>query len=302
MPLIDRVYRIPPIRTFFLVMHVYGTAGGGVLASGVAARALYALLPALLLTVALVGFIVRDPSIQARLVLVISDFVPPVQDLLTQTLRIVIDGALPSSIIGLLLLIWAAGGFFQTLDVAFAVILEEGPRRNPVSRGLIGLGTVLLILVSLGVVVTAGLFAWSLAERFIGSFLDPSLLQLLVPVVVAGVTGLALLLAFRFLPLERPSWRAAVVPAIGAGIAFAVLTEVFTFLAPYLAGTASLYGTIAAIFVLLTWLQFSAQVVLLGVAWVKIRAFGAPPLDEVPWPTGEQGRPGGTSEVPPDQL
>lgn len=291
-PLIERVYRIRAVNTFFLVMYVYGSAGGGVLASGVAARALFALLPALLLTVSVVGFVVQDPSIQAQLVLLISRFVPPVQDLLTKTLRIVIDGALPSSIIGLALLLWAAGGFFQTLDVAFAVVLEEGPRRNPVSRGLVGLGAVLLILVTLGAAVVAGVFAWSLAERLIGPFLDPSVIRLLVPVLVAAVMAFALLIAYRFLPMRRPDWSAATLPALGAGIGFALLTQLFTVIAPYLAGTASLYGTIAAIFVLLTWLQLSAQVVLLGVAWVKIRAFGAPPREEVPWPTGDQGRPG----------
>jgi len=55
----------------------YNRIGGGILADGLAYNALFALLPALLLVVAVIGFIVRDPARQASIIDAIAAQVPP---------------------------------------------------------------------------------------------------------------------------------------------------------------------------------------------------------------------------------
>ena len=61
------------------------------------------------------------------------------------------------------------------------------------------------------------------------------------------------------------------VPAVIVGVAFVVLTQVFTFLVPRLVGVAALAGSIASAFIALAWLSFTFQALLYGAAWVRVR-------------------------------
>ncbi len=100
-PLIDRATGVRPIHRFLVVMHLNGMLGGAILASGLATRALFALLPGLLLLVAFVGFLVQDPAVQKRVVDLIADLIPPIEDLITDSLVVISEGAVPFTIVGL---------------------------------------------------------------------------------------------------------------------------------------------------------------------------------------------------------
>jgi membrane protein len=289
-PRIDALFRLGAVRTASTVMYLYGQSGGGVLSSGLAARALFALLPALLLLVAGIGFVIRDPATEERLFEVLSGLAPPVRDLLSESLRVIADGALQVTLLGVLLLLWAAAGFFQTLDDVFAVVLGERHRRGALGRAILGVIGTLVALAAIGGSAVVGVIAWNLAERLIGT-VDPLWARLLLPIVVALVVAAAIAVAYRLVPKRRPSWRAISMPAIVAGVAISLLTQLFTLIAPQLAGVASLYGAIAAVFVVLAWLQLGAQAVVIGIVWVGMRAFGGPEASSLPWPAGEIGRP-----------
>ena len=60
-------------------------------------------------------------------------------------------------------------------------------------------------------------------------------------------------------------------PAVVAGVAIVVLSQLFLFVAPRLIGAALLAGSLATAFVALAWLSFTFQVLLLGAAWVRVR-------------------------------
>jgi len=267
-------------------MHLNGMIGGNILASGLATRAMFALLPGLLIMVAFVGFLVQDPAVQQEVVDFIAELLPPLEDLIADSLTVISDGAVTFTIIGFVVLLWAASGFFQTLEVAFSVVLGIERRRDPFVRGLIGLAGVAIILGAIAVGVVALLLASSYAPESVQRIIG------LVPDRVTGTATLAAVvisatsLAYRFIPATRPSWAQASVPGVVVGLAITLLTELFTLIAPYLAGTASLYGAIAAIFVLLAWLQLCAQLIVMGMVWVRIRMQGLPDLAELPWPTG----------------
>jgi membrane protein len=272
-------------------MHHNGMVGGAILASGIATRAMFALLPGLLLLVSLLGFIVKDPAVQEQIVQRLGELLPPIEDLILRSLAVISQGALPFTIIGLVTLLWAASGFFQSLDVAFAVVLGIQRRRDPVTRGAIGLVAVFVVLAAVGVTVVVGLAVSALAPDVVARLLDPAVARLVAPLVLALVSVAAVALAYRFIPNIRPTWRQVALPAIAVGVAFMVLTEIVAVIAPNLAGVASLYGAIAAVFVLLAWLQLGAQFLVMGMAWVDVRMNGLPPLDELPWPTGSKGHP-----------
>ena len=79
------------------------------------------------------------------------------------------------------------------------------------------------------------------------------------------------MIVYRILPPQVPSLRAAVPPAIGAGLAIFLLAQAFLFAAERIVGIAALTGPLATAFIALAWLSFSFQALLYGAAWVSVR-------------------------------
>jgi membrane protein len=290
-PLVDGVFRIAIVRQVAIVFDRFGRVGGPVLSAGLATRALFALLPGLLLVVAGIGFVVRDPRLQERILELIQDLVPPLQSLITDTVDVLADGAAAFGVIGLIGLLWGASGFFQTLEVVFAVVLGEEQRRDPFRRAVIGVVGVMAAALAIGIVSFGAIVAWTVVADWVQPFVDLGSIRALAPILTTIIAALALGIAYRTIPQRRPTVADVWLPAVLAGLAIAILTQVFAFLGPLVAGTASLYGAISAIFILLVWLQLTTQVVVLGMVWTGMRAFGWPPRSEIPWPAGDLRRP-----------
>jgi membrane protein len=271
-------------------MHFYGLAGGGILASGLATRALFALLPGCLLVVSAVGFLIQDPEVQERLYDLMADIAPPLADLLEDSLAIIAQGAFTFTVIGIIGLVWAASGFFQALEVSFAVVLGTARRRDPILRGVIGVVGVLLILGSIVLVAVIGVAVWR-SDGFVAGVLDriPTAVFSIVGSVLGLMAGLSLL--YRFVPTPAPPWRYVWPPALAVAILFALLTQLFSIITPIVAGLASLYGAIAAVFVLLVWLQIGCNLVIIGVTWLRILRDGPPDPATLPWPVGSADDP-----------
>lgn len=290
-PIVDWIFSFWPVRGIAIVFDRYGKVGGGIFAWGLANRALFALLPGLLLIVSIIGFVVRDPELQQEILDAIVELAPPLQGLITDSVEVLANGAAAFGIIGLVTLIWGASGFFQALEVAFAVLLGEERRRDPVSRAVIGILGVVAILAVLTATVVAASFAWPWLEDLLKPVIDLAPIRLLAPALAGVFVSLALTVAYLAIPMRRPSLGAAWLPAVAGGIAIAALTEVVAFLGPRLVGSAAFYGAIAAVFLMLIWLQFAVQVVLVGMVWTGLRSFGWPSRDEVSWPAGNLNRP-----------
>ena len=94
-------------------------------------------------------------------------------------------------------------------------------------------------------------------EAFPRASSDPRVLT--SPLAFLGVTVAVLAIAYRVLPPRRPSVGDVAVPAIVAGIAVSLLTQVFTFLAPSTGRPTAFVGSLAAAFVALAWLSFSSR-------------------------------------------
>jgi uncharacterized BrkB/YihY/UPF0761 family membrane protein len=87
-------------------------------------------------------------------------------------------------------------------------------------------------------------------------------------ILVFGV--IAVTIAYRVLPPKAPRWRSILPAAILVGIAITLLTQLFTFLVPFLVGAAAIAGSLASAFVALAWLSFSFQALLYGASWVRV--------------------------------
>jgi membrane protein len=130
--------------------------------------------------------------------------------------------------------------------------------------GVLAIGFLLLI----SMLLTAALAAFS---KHIGTFLPEVVLQAAGFVVSFAVISLLFALMFKWLPDADVQWRDVWMGAIGT----AALFEIGKFLiALYIGkqGLESTYGAAASIVVVLIWVYYTAQIVLLGAEFTNVRA------------------------------
>lgn len=259
-----------PVRHARLVLEVYGLAGGGLLAAGIAYRVLFALAPAVLLLVAILGLAI-DEEARAAVIERLSEAFPPLADILAAAVEAVAEGAAPMTIVSAAILLWGASGLYLAVEEGVARMIPFGPMRDPARRTLFGLLSVVIVVGGL-VALFVGGAAFGLISR-LGPFTDD---VGAIPISVADVLLLAgavvvVTAAYRFLPMARPPWSAAIIPGIAAGLAITALSVLYVWIAPRLAGLSFLYGSLATVLVSLAWVGLVAQALLVGAAWTAVR-------------------------------
>ena len=270
---IDRFIERPEVTVGRRVLEIYALAPGGLLANGLAFTTLFAVVPIALVTLGVAGLLVKDPQVQQQLATALSSLVPPLQDLIQSALVSMSQGAAVTSLVGLVGLIWTVSQFYVTLDVAFSRIFTDRPERDALRRmgrgfvwvaGLIGLVVALIVAGALATAAEALLPTTSTWLTAFGRIVSS-------PPMVALITVLVVLGVYQLVPPRRPLLRAAVPPAIVAGLAIFLLGQIFLFAAPRIVGVAALAGPLATAFIALAWLSFSYQGLLYGAAWARVR-------------------------------
>ena len=270
---IARLLDRPAVQVGRRVLEIYGLAPGGLLANGLAFTTLFAVVPIALVTLGVAGLIVKDPAVQEQLAAALSALVPPLQDLIQTALVSMAQGAAVTSLIGVLGLIWTVSQFYVTLDVAFSRIFTDRPERDVLRRmgrgfvwvaGLIGVVVALIVAGALATAAEALLPTTSTWLTAFGRIVSS-------PPMVALITVVVVLAVYQVVPPRRPPLRAAMPPAIVAGLAIFLLGQLFLFAAPRIVGTAALTGPLATAFIALAWLSFSFQALLYGAAWARVR-------------------------------
>ena len=268
------VLQLPPVRWLKPIMDDYGAAGGGLLASGVAFNSLFAVLPAILLIVSLLGLYLDDPLRLEQLVQAFARQFPPLEEFFRQALDQFRAGAVSFSVLGAIGLVWGSSRFYQSLDEAIARIFRGSRERDPIQRGLRGILSVGLLV---GAVVGAVGFSQVVNDVRVDVPGSSGVLDLLSS-SVGSIIGTVLIFAavvgviYRMVPTETPSWRAVAVPAAAIGITLAVLTGIFAVLTPRLIGALHVFAAFVAVFAAMIWLSYLAQALLIGAAWVHRRA------------------------------
>jgi membrane protein len=270
---VDRVMELPPVRWLKPILDDYDAAGGGLLASGLAFNSLFAILPAILLLVGVLGLILNDPARLDALVRQFTERFPPLEEFFRQALSQFGAGAMSFSLLGLVGLIWGSSRFYQSLDDAIARIFRGSRRRDPFQRGIRGVLSVVL------------LFSAVLLAVFLGGFLDGiqthvaalnEAIRLLTSTLGSGlgtiaIFALAIALIYRMVPTDTPAWSAIGRPALAVGLALAVFTLIYAVITPRLVGSLEVYGAFVAVFAAMIWLSYVAQAILVGAAWVYRR-------------------------------
>ena len=272
--LVDRALKLGPVRWLIPIIDAYDAAGGGLLASGLAFSSLFAILPSILLIIAVVGVILGDPGRLAAMSASLSVSFPPLAGFFKVALGGFADGAITYSVIGVVALIWGASRFYQSLDDAMARIFASNRRRDPLERSLLGVLSVLLMAAVVGVVIVASqlttyLGGSQLPSMALGSDPFASTVGTALASIVLFSGGIAVI--YRLVPTNRPDWRAIRRPALVVGTFVAIFTALFTLLTPQLVGSLQIYGAFVAVFAAMIWLSFVCQALLIGAAWVHRR-------------------------------
>ena len=259
------------------------------LGASLAYYTLFAISPILIIAIAIVGSIFGAEAVRGEIVGQIDQLIGTEGARAVQAL---LEGAHKDQtgtlavIVGTATLILAASGAFLELQHALNTIfrVKTDPKKSGIKQLVINrlrsFGLVLsigfLLLVSL--LVSAALAAVT-ARIQRSVFGGPALWQMLNIIVSIGVVTLLFGLIYRFLPDVRRAWRDVWTGAFVTAMLFTI--------GKYLIGlylgrssVASSYGAAGSVIVLLTWVYYSAQIVLLGAELTRVYAEyreGAPP-------------------------
>ena len=255
------------------------------LAAALAYYTVFSLAPLLIIVIAILSLFFSQGQAQEQLIAQLQGlFGTDVAD----TIRTMIEerersgGNVLASIIGFVILIVGATGVFAQLQNALNQIwnVEPSPKANGVWQlirvRLLSVGMVFVIgfLLLTSLVLSAVLAALSGA---LGNMLPgaDALWQILNMILSLGVISAVFALMFKFLPDVQVAWRDVWV----GGFVTALLFVVGKFLIGLYIGNsavASSYGAAGSLVVLLLWVFYSAQIVLLGGEFTQVyaRRFG----------------------------
>jgi membrane protein len=264
-PLVARVLGVPRIAMANAVYTRFSSSSGPILARGLAFVALFAIVPAVIVILSIVGVFVADPAVRAQIVEILTAQFPSMAPVLDEALASFSGLAPTTGLVGLALLIWSASSLVRAVDGSFRIIFaDSGEGRTPIRD------VVAVLAMAAGTVVAAMILVIVTLPGFVSEVDGVPGRLVRAAASFAGVTSL-ITLAFAFVPRPRPAVRALWLPALATGLAIYLLSELFVFLGPLLFGSAQLYGAFGSLFLGLVWLGNITQVLLLGAAWVAER-------------------------------
>lgn len=238
------------------------------LSAAVAFWAMLALVPALVALVSLFG-LVADPAEVERQVRESTEALPAeAQQLIASQLRAVVDtpvGGLGSGlVIGVAVVLFAASAGMRTLVTAVGVVYGDraADLRFVTERGKalgLTLGAIVLAAGALLVVaiVPGARLPWVVQWALLGAGL------------VVGIGTL-----YRIGPTRHPEHRLLSPGAVVAAVLVVAVTMAFSLFTSTFGHYNETYGSLAAVVILLLWLQLSAMTVLVGATLNRVLAEG----------------------------
>lgn len=256
------------------------------LAAALAYYIAFSLAPLLVITIAVVGFVLQESVVRVQVLGWVNEAVGPnAGDFVAQLIadiRQPTTGIL-STLLGIGALLMGALGAFEQLKEALNTVWDVPmEQRNSGVRGfflnkLLSFGMVLVV----GLLLLASLILSTLLgafESYTLSVLPGSELALRVVNIALsyGVMVALFALIYRFLPDIRLEWRDVWVGALVTTVLFNLGKAI---LSAYLVGggATSAYGAAGSFALILLWIYYSAQIVLFGAEFTQVysRRYGS---------------------------
>ena len=250
------------------------------LGASVAFYTLFAIAPILIVAIAIAGTLFGAEAVRGEIVGQIDGLVgteggKAVQALLQGASSR--QGSVIATAIGAATFVLAACAAFLELQAAFNAIWRVAPSPDGQLKAFL-----VDRLRSFGLVVAIGFLlmvslAMSAAIAALGAWLGqlgpdvPMVLPALNLVLSLFITAALFAMLFKFLPDVELSWSDVLTGAVVTAVLFAIGKEVIGL---YLgqSTTASSYGAAGSVVVLLLWVYYSSQIVLVGAEFTRLRA------------------------------
>ena len=255
------------IRTIVLVARGFGSKNLNDKAKSLTYSLIFAIVPILAMVVAVAkGFGVVD-VIERQLnasFLGETNMVPTIMQMVDRYLSTAQGGVFVG--IGLIVLLWAVYSFFQSVETAFNKIWNVRKSRSVLHQ--VTTYIAILVLIPVLIVCSAG----------ISIFLHATMSGLLSEVgslheffhnggattLQFGICWLLFTGMYIAIPNTKVHFLSALIPGVIMGSLFQVLQMLSVYLIAMLGRTSIVYGAFATIPILMTWLQYTSLLILIG--------------------------------------
>ena len=242
--------------------------------------ATFSMAPLLVLVIAVAGLVFGRAAVQGEIVGQVQGLVGPdaarmIEDMIQKVSTPA--GSLVATAISLGTMLLGASGVVAQLQVtlndifgrANGVVGMRGLARRRLSAFGLILGVGLLLLISMVVTAVVATVAQMMAERvpLVATLVGPVNFVLSLA-IASGLFGLIL----KILPDKRPSWRDA---WLGGVITALLFTIGKTLIGMYLGrtGATSVYGAAGSLVLVLLWVYYSSQILLIGAEITAVTAY-----------------------------
>ena len=247
------------------------------LAGGVAYQVFFALIPMLALVVGVLGFVYGSEQAQREFVQVLRGVYPSANAQEVHLARELVQGRAISLGLGLVGTILSAGAVFGSIDTALALILGAGRTRGFLHGRLAGFafvaGIALLAVASFALSYGAQAAQGALADAGLART-GRALVTFGSPILGLVAGWLFFYVIYRYVPRVPVGARLARTSALVSAVLWEIAKVGFAFFTRAL-GTFSAYGPLAFAAGLLTWVYFTAVIILFGAEVMKVRMRGA---------------------------
>ena len=254
------------IRTIVLVARGFGSKNLNDKAKSLTYSLIFAIVPILAMIVAVAkGFGVAD-VIETQLnksFLGETGMVPTIMEMVDRYLETAQDGLFIG--IGILILLWAVYSFFQSVESAFNQIWNVRKSRSILRQ--ITTYIAIVVLIPVLIVCSAGINIFlhttvesSLHIEALHHFFHTSGVQFLQFVIV----WLFFITMYVAIPNTKVRFISALIPGIIMGTLFQLLQMLSVYLIAMLSRTSIVYGAFATLPILMTMLQYTSLLILIG--------------------------------------
>jgi len=260
-------------RLAMRISPIWNAAGGDLLSGGLTFAAVFALLPALLLTTGLVSLLVPEEAGRRAIADAIGDVFPPLAGIAASAMDARLEGRMNASLIAGLGSLWGASTFYRAIDEAFARVFSGYARRSALVRIWRGMISIFMLLA----LVTVMLFLTGMTTRmsdigFLGLDVVFDVIAFVAaPLLVVGVWIATLYAAYRFVPTVPVTREVIGLPAIVIGVLIAAWTEAMALVGTFVVRRAVELGPGVGVLAILVWLWVTFTLMVVGAAWVRVR-------------------------------
>ncbi len=241
------------------------------LAAGVAYYAFFSLFPLLLGLLAIGGMVLTSDTLRGDLLAFATESLPGSREFVSENVEGLVHFRATIGMGAILGLLWSASAAFGAITRAVNRAWDVHEDRpffiaKPQQIGM-ALGVGILFLLSASATSAIELLSDPSRDLEIpgrGFFLSLGLGHLALRGVPWAITLLIFLLVYRFLPNCKTYWQYVWPGAVVAAVLFEAGKSIFVWYLNNVASYSQVYGSVASIIALLSWMYFSAFILILG--------------------------------------